>query len=849
MQFKRTFLALSVLAGSLGLSGCGDETTNYVSVPPPAIETPDFELTGNLKYVNPFIGTGFNGHTFAGSVVPEGMVQLSPDTELMGWHSSSGYHFDKDTLFGFSHTHLSGTGMGGLGDILFLPFTEANEKYIEDNDDYRNAISVKIDKTTEIAEAGYYSVEIIDNDIKAELTTSERVGFHRYTYPEGQAQKLKIDLNSILNSDWGSTSLRNKLTISEDGRTITGERDAAHFSGWAKNQKIFFHATFDKKIKNVYLLSGGKVVNGLSAEHISSLVDLDGDGEMDKRIKADVTAYIEFEAGNTQELNAQVALSAVSPEGAKANHAAEAFAAGKTVSFDKARANAAKKWQRALNFDVKGGTETQKEIFYTALYHTKIAPIVHQDVNGDYRGMGKGSLRNGDGEYSIYYGSATQDQPNFSVYSLWDTFRALHPLKTITEPTRAVQYAKNMVQKWKESGLLPKWEHLGDETGTMIGYPSVAVIADAITKFPNEFTAEEKNDALQAAIESTTYDNYQTLSQEWDQGVLDRTLGKQVGFSQHLGYVPVADESDENVKESVSYGLENAFYDWAVAQIAKAAGDLQAEKKYLERSQAFKQYFHHNPEEYAAHGVTGFMRPLQLDGEFIQEFDPYHTAHESGPYAEGNAWQWTWFVPHDLAGLTQKMGGKEAFADNLDATFTAGSTGSETADMSGMIGQVAFGNEPSHHIPYLYNWTNEAYKTQEVVDYILDEMYFAEPAGIIGNEDVGSMSAWYVMSAMGFYQVNAAEPLYTVGRPLFDEMRIPVKDGFFTIKAANNSDDNMYIKSVTVNGNPLGENFTFSHSEFRAGGEMKFVMTGDKAEAMKAQDLKVPERAKTEAKH
>ncbi|KJG08570.1 glycoside hydrolase family 92 protein [Photobacterium kishitanii] len=809
------------------LAGCNNETIYNTTTVVPDKDRPAIELTGNTKFVDPFIGTGFNGHTFPGAVVPEGMIQLSPDTELLGWHSSSGYHYDKDTLFGFSHTHLSGTGMGGLGDISFLPFSEDNQNYIEGNDDYRKAISVKMDKTTEHAEVGYYSVEIADNNIKAELTASERVGFHRYTYPQGADQKLKIDLNSILNSDWGSTSLRNQLTVSDDGYTITGERDAAHFSGWAKNQKIFFHATFDKKIKHVVILANGKVVDGLTAEHVSELLRDDA-GKPLKRTKADVTAYVEFEAGDTQVVNAAVAISAVSADGAKANHDAEAH-----QSFDEARTAAIKKWQRALNFDVKGGTSEQKEIFYTALYHTKIAPQVHQDVTGEFRGMGKGSIRNGDGNYSIAYGQATAEQPNFSVYSLWDTFRALHPLKTITEPERAVQYAKNMVQKWEESGLLPKWEHLGDETGTMIGYPAVAVIADAITKFPDAFTPQEKQQALQAAVESSTYDNHTTLAQEWDLDVLKRVLPEAIKFSQQHGFVPVANENTENIKESVSYGLENAFYDWAIAQIAKAAGNPQLEQQYLERSQAFQRYFDHNPTEYAKHGVTGFMRPLTMDGEFISPFDPYKTAHESGPYAEGNAWQWTWFVPHDINGLQAQMGGQAAFAQNLDATFTAGSEGTETADMSGMIGQVAFGNEPSHHIPYLYNWTAEPWKTQEVVDYILDEMYFAEPAGIIGNEDVGSMSAWYVMSAMGFYQVNAAEPVYTVGRPLFDEVRLPVKDGFFTVKALNNADDNMYIKSVSINGKALDNGLFFNHSEFKAGGELKFVMTGDKSQVMK----------------
>ncbi|MFM5339066.1 GH92 family glycosyl hydrolase [Aeromonas enteropelogenes] len=496
---------LILIATIAMLSGCDsyNSTTNDDNQKP----------TNVLKYVNPFIGTGFNGHTFPGPVVPEGMVQLSPDTELIGWHSSSGYHFDKDTLFGFSHTHLSGTGMGGVGDILFLPFIEDKSKYIEESNDYREAISVKIDKKSEQAEPGYYSVRVADNGIKAELTASERVGFHRYTYPQDKPQRLKIDLNSLLNSDWGSTSLRNKLTVSEDGYTITGERDTAHFSGWAKNQKIFFYATFDKKIKRVYILSGGVPVEGLTAEHSA-------------KQKADVTAYVEFETGDSAQLNAKVALSAVDAIGAQNNYKAE-----EDVSFDEARANARGKWTNALNVTIEGGSQAQKEIFYTALYHTKIAPVIHQDADGSYRGMGKGSIAEGEGNYSIYYGQATEDQPNFSVYSLWDTHRALHPLKTIIEPTRAVQYAKNLIQKYVESGLLPKWEHLGDETGTMVGYPAVPVIADA-------FNQEEKNLALKAAIDSSTYDNYSTLATEWEKGVLERTLTKHIDYIQKNGFAP-----------------------------------------------------------------------------------------------------------------------------------------------------------------------------------------------------------------------------------------------------------------------------------------------------------------------
>ncbi len=834
MNLKPNFLSVSVLAACLGLVGCHDDNTTSGN------NDGLSGAEGVTKFVDPFIGTGFNGHTFPGAVVPEGMVQLSPDTELLGWHSSSGYHDDKDTLFGFSHSHISGAGMGGLGDILFLPFTEDNSKYIEKTDDYKDAISVKMDKTSEVATPGYYRVTIADNGIKAELTASSRVGFHRYTYPNGKPQRLKIDLNSILNSDWGSISLRNKLTISKDGYSVTGERDAAHFSGWAKTQKVFFYATFNKKIKKIHLLANGKPIDALTAEHVTSL-EHDDTGKPIKRVKADVTAYLEFEPENSPVLEAQVALSHVDVEGAKLNHAAEAEINGQAITFEQARINAREVWKKALNIEITGATDTQKTIFYTALYHTKLAPLVHQDVDGQYRGMGKGSIRNGEGQYSIHYGVTNEETPNFTVYSLWDTFRALHPLKTITEPERAVQYAKNLVQKQKESGLLPKWEHFGDETGTMVGYPAVAVIADAMVKYPDAFSQEERKDALTAAIASATYhpeDFY-----DWDQDVLKRTHTEHTKYiaDPNYGFAPAVQRVDgvpvfdEFTIESVSYGLENAFYDAAIAKIAELAGDKAAQDTYAKRATLWKNYFHKDATEYAEFGVTGFMRPKMIDGTFLTPFNPYHQGeHENGNYTEGNAWQWTWFVPHDVNGLKTAMGGEAEFLNNLDATFQAKVTGEETPDMSGLIGQVAFGNEPSHHIPYLYNWTSKPWQTQEVVDYILEEMYTADRAGVIGNEDVGAMSAWYVLSSMGFYQVDAATPTYTIGRPLFDKVTLPVKGGTFTITAENNSDTDKYVESATINGKPLKDKFFFTHADLKAGGSLSFVMTADKSKALKS---------------
>ncbi|RXQ04460.1 glycoside hydrolase family 92 protein [Vibrio parahaemolyticus] len=805
MKLKRTLISTAILAAMFGLAGCNSDDDNSKS------GTPSLDTT-LTQYVNPLIGTGADGHTFPGAVVPYGLVQLSPDTEMEGWGSAAGY-FDHGKLteipvYGFSHTHLSGTGITDLGDILVLPFTKKE-----------NAVFNTFDKDNETAEAGYYAVELNKGEIKAELTTTQRVGFHRYTFKEGTTPHIKFDLDHTLNKGhFNNRTMKGDLEFI-DAYTIRGLRSS---NGWANNQHVYFYATFNQPIvKAIALVDGTETEIDVNNDNIDAVKTI---------------AYLEFAPSSTP-LEIQVGLSPTGTEGAEKNLEAEA----KDVSFDTARAQANDAWHQELSrMMVSGGTEDQKEIFYTALYHTKIAPMVHQDVDGRFRGMGKGSIREGEGEYSIAYGQATEEQPNFSVYSLWDTQRALHPLKTITEPTRAVQYAKNLVQKYTESGLLPKWEHLGDETGTMVGYPAVAVIADAITKFPEEFTQQEKELALKAAIDSSTYENYPALQADWDQGVLDRTLTKHIDYIEKNGFTPAIQRVDgepvfeDYMVESVSYGLENAFYDWAIAQIAKAAGDTKAEEQYLERSKGYKKYFDYNPTEYAEHGVTGFMRPVMIDETFMTPFDPYGTEHETGNYTEGNAWQWTWFVPHDIAGLKTIMGGDAEFQKNLEATFTAESQGTETPDMSGLIGQVAFGNEPSHHIPYLFNWTAEPWKTQQVVDHILDDMYFAAPEGVIGNEDVGAMSAWYVMSALGFYQVNAAEPTYTVGRPLFDKAVIPVKGGTFTITTENNADDNMYIKSVTINGKALDNGFFFDHSEFKPGGELHFVMTGEQSEAMKA---------------
>ncbi|EAR55140.1 putative alpha-1,2-mannosidase [Photobacterium sp. SKA34] len=795
-------LISTCIALSIFMQGCNSDNKD------------DKKEKKSIQYVNTLIGSADAGHTFPGVVVPSGMVQLSPDTQLTGWHSSSGYHDDSDykkgeiitkdiPLYGFSHTHLSGTGIGGLGDILFLPYSDNNAKKFPPQSEMAT-----FSKDNEKTSPGYYEVTLDDSGIIAELTASERVGYHRYTFPKGQDQRLKIDLNSTLNPDWGSSSDVNELTVIDD-YTIVGERDSKSFGGMAKHQRTFFYVRFNHKIISSQLTIKGKNIEGNTASDDSN--------------NADVTAYIEFEK-STQPLLAKVGISAVSLDGAENNLAAE-----NDIDFNQARKMATEKWSNALDkISVKGGTEEEKTIFYTALYHTDIAPMVYQDTSGEYRGMAHGD------EVNIY---TAKSNDNYSVYSLWDTFRSLHPLKTIVDPKLAVKYAKDLIRKQQQGGLLPKWELHGDYTGTMVGYPAVSVIADALVKYPNAFSQQEKLQALEAAIQSSNY--HPEDFTYWNKNLLDKILTPHMKYiNDILGWAPAVVYDDNGVvingtTESVSYGLENSYYDWCIAQIAKLAGEEQTYQNYMARSKGYKKYFDYNPNEYEQYGTTGFMRPKLTNGAWKDPFEPYDAVHQTGDYTEGNAWQWTWFVPHDIQGLKSLMGGEEAFLQNLNALFNAKSSGG-TADMTGYIGQYIHGNEPDHHVVYLYNFTSEPWKTQEYVDKILHEFYTSKPDGIIGNEDVGAMSAWYVMSAMGFYEVTPGSATYTVGRPLFDKVIIPVEGGLFTVIAENNNQKNLYIKSVEINGKPLTNGLFFKHSQFKAGGELKFVMTNNKDEAIKA---------------
>ncbi|PML75605.1 GH92 family glycosyl hydrolase [Enterovibrio norvegicus] len=818
MKMKHTLAPLAVVI-AIALSGCNSDS-NSNSQTGLVGEVVNKSL---IKYVDPFIGTGADGHTFPGAVYPGGMVQLSPDTEMEGWGSAAGYfdHGKKEDIpvYGFSHTHLSGTGITDLGDILILPFTEKS-----------NATYNTFDKENEKAEAGYYSVELNRGDIKVELTTSPRVGYHKYTFKEGTTPFLKLDLDHTLNKSWG-----NRTTIGDiefiDEYTVRGMRSS---DGWANNQHIYFYAKFNQPI-----VKATGMIDGVETE-----ISLENDA-----IQATKTiAYLEF-APSDKPIELTLGLSPTSVRGAKKNLDAEVSEWG----FDKVLTKTQQAWHNELaKVSVKGGTEEQKEIFYTAMYHANIAPMVFQDVDGTYRAMRTQELKE------------AGDTPNYSIYSMWDTFRAFHPLQTIINPDRAEEYANDLIRKYKDGGILPKWELQGHYTGTMIGFPAISIIADAMAKGLNV----DAQDALEAAEFTARYHE----ESEFPDWTPDQNIGAanvvQVKVYEENGFV------HHGYWNSASYTLEFAYGDWAVSEIARMAGDVRVQDEFLARAD---NWLHHWD------ASTGFLRPKNHpnssnankpplafnqpvdesredecvtiawpnhpSGESLEcpllPFDPYYV--DEFAFTEGNAWQWKFQPMHDFARLKQEIFNadkanakdttpEKAFREDLDELFTARSsnTGEELPDLTGYIGQYMHGNEPSHHIPYLYNMTDEPWKAQEYLDRIMAEMYTIEPTGLIGNEDVGQMSAWYIMSAMGFYQVSPADPSYSIGRPLFDEVVIDVDGGTFTIVADNNSPHNKYVKSVTINGNALSDELTFEHSEIKAGGELRFVMTGDKKEAMQA---------------
>lgn len=802
-MFKRNLISLAILVGLTGgLAGCNSDNDSSSSLP----GDPIVDLAV-LKYVDPMIGTAASGHTFPGATVPAGMVQLSPDTfigsnidhesGLNPWHSASGYWDSSNyetgevvntdvPLYGFSHTHLSGTGATDLGDILVLPYA-----------DMANTQLNSFDKANEEASAGYYKTKLNQGQIEVELSATKRVGLHKYTFADGADRNVKFDLGHTLMNNNGK-SLKNKVEV-VDEYTIRGRKTS---TGWFQGQDhqgqdIFFYAKFNQPIAKAML---GEQDLEPTREMRNGAV-YSGD---------DLTAYLNFGTGE-EPIEIRVGISPVNWQGALKNLEAEA------PSFDlaKVREDAEYAWAEKLaKIKVEGGTDAEKTNFYTGMYHMMIAPIEFYDVDGQYVDM-LGTVR------TLKDG----DTPNYSIYSTWDTFRAVHPMWTIIDPDQATLYVKDLIRKSNdEFGLLPKWEGHGSETGTMIGYPSAAILGDAVTK--GLIDAEQ---AYTASVKSARYTPHEYPQIHDD--ILSSLMAGQLNYH----------EKEQCVRypnwNSVSYSLEFSFYDWTIAEMAKAAGDMDAYEEFKARS--YNSLKHWDAEAGNADG-TGFFVPTELkEGDpcalkyASTDFDPYKS--DAFYYTEGNAWQWQWAFMQDLDKLTEIMGGTQGLNDKLNNLFTADPNGGEAhQDMTGYIGQYIHGNEPSHHVIYLYNRTEESYKAQEYLDQVYDQFYKPTPDGIIGNEDVGQMSAWYLMSALGFYQISPTDPTYSIGRPIFDKATVDIGSGTFTVTAENNGPDNMYIKEVTINGKPLDVYNTFQHSEFKAGGELHFVMTADKSEAMQA---------------
>ncbi len=697
-----------------------------------------------VDYVDSLIGTDAHGHTYPGAALPFGMVQLSPDTRKDSWDGCSGYHYSDSTIMGFSHTHLSGTGVGDYGDIRLMPTVGEVQLFPGDEQNPESGYRSRFTHQTEKASSGYYAVYLEDYDIDVELTVDERSGMHKYIFPKSDQANVIIDLTEAVTSD-----KINDLGIKViDDRHIVGYRKT---SGWASDQRIYFYLEFSKAFKDFRILSEGEKLHNLNQDVSSK----------------DLKAYVQFETENKEAIYSRVGISSVSIENAKLN-------LGAASEFETVKAKARKSWEDQLSrIQVKGGTDAQKTTFYTALYHSLLNPNLFSDLNGDYRGH--------DGK------NHNSDHKQYTVFSLWDTFRAMHPLFTIIDQKRTNEFIVSMLDMYEKGGLLPVWELAGNETNCMIGYHSIPVIYDAYKKGIRGFDAEK---ALEAMMASAHADQFG------------------LKFLKEEGYIPAGKEG-----ESVSKTLEYAYDDWCIAMMAKDMGKMEIYEEFIERAQYYKNIFD---------AETGFMRG-KINGSFVSPFDPTQV---NFMLTEANSWQYNFFVPHDVSGLMKLLGGEEAFIKKLDELFNTDAelSGRHQSDITGLIGQYAHGNEPSHHMAYLYNYAGEPAKGAKVLRKIMDDLYTDQPDGLCGNEDCGQMSAWYVLSALGFYPVCPGDNQYIIGTPLFDEVSLNLENGkTLKIKAEKLSDKNIYIQSVKLNGKDYTKSY-FTHEMLMNGGEFIYVM-------------------------
>ena len=747
-------LCMLLLASGIGLFSCAEK------------DLPK-EYTDS---VNVFIGTGGHGHTFPGATLPHGMVQLSPDTRLFGWDACSGYYYDDTSIMGFTHTHLSGTGIGDYGDILFMPVVGEKPLIAGTAENPDEGYRSRFSHEQESARPGYYQVLLQDDSINVELTATLRAGLHRYTYPKASDARLIVDMEPTIH---GHQHPVTQIRVVNDS-TIAGMK---YTVGWAKRHYVYFYAVFSSPFDY-------KLYSGTEYQSDSTSVTVN-------TAKA-VMSFRNLPAD--RRVLAKVGISSVDEEGARLNVEAEI----PNWDFEGVMKQANTAWNEALGkIDIETSDNDSRTVFYTSLYHAFIQPSLASDVDGRYRTMGHEIKQ--DASYT-----------NYTVFSLWDTFRAAHPLYTIVTPEQNQAFIRSLLRKYDEGGILPKWELASNETGTMIGYHAVSVIADAMMKKQCDFDVKK---ALEACIRSSVYDTT-GVTPMMDRQILNgKLMPVSIKYKNELGYIPC-----DKVGGSVSQGLEFAYNDWLIAQMMKEHNRKDLYDKYMELSRNYRNYF--DPE-------TKLMRGRLSDGSWITPFDPASVQRPSN-YVEGNAWQWAWFVPQDVEGLMELVGGQKSFEAHLDTLFTTSSelTGdpNAAADVTGMIGQYAHGNEPSHHIPYLYNYAGAHRKTQALVDHILRTLYHNDPNGLSGNEDVGQMSAWYALSAMGFYSFCPGRPVYEIGRPIFDKVTIHLSNGKdFVIQAKNNSVENKYIRSMKLNGEDLAEP-RFSHFDLMKGGELIFEM-------------------------
>ena len=707
-------------------------------------------------YVHPFIGTGavensLSGNTYPGATAPFGFIQLSPDTkENPEWGEPSGYNYNEKKIYGFSHTHLSGTGVSDFFDVMLMPMTRDMESLTQ-TFDYSSEFSHK----NESAKAGYYQVRLNESDILTELTATVRTGMHRYTYPAGKQNNLIFDLNHSRDKNSWNTRISNAQIKIIDKHTLSGYRV---ISGWAKLRKVYFYAQLSRPIKEVILMSddntykNGEVVNG-----------------------SNVKAILNFEEEQSP-LLVKVALSPVSTENAKEN-----MQENPSWDFDEVVAQTDNEWEKELSKIQIDGTYEQKKIFYTALYHAFIQPNTFSDINGEYQTI----------DYTTR--KLKKGETHYSTFSLWDSYRATHPLYTILQTERSSDFVNSLLRQYDDYGYLPIWQLWGQENYCMIGNHSIPVVVDAVFKNIKNIDVEK---AYEAVKNSSLRSHLNSPFDIWEK----------------YGYMP------ENLQtQSVSLTLEMAYNDYCVAQLAKYTGKTDDYERFIKRSQFYRNLFDKQ---------IGFFRAKDDKGQWIEPFTPLKYGANGGyPFTEGNAWQYLWYVPQNIPDLIELMGGDKAFRNKLDTFFTLETSNEEkNHNASGFIGQYAHGNEPSHHVIYLYNYAGEPYKTQYYVTKVMNELYNTSSSGYSGNEDCGQMSAWYIFSSMGFYPVDPISGIYVIGSPLLKQAKISLPKGkTFTINAKKKSEKDIYIQSVTLNGKKY-DNTYITHQDILKGGVLEFKM-------------------------